>query len=84
MFKKVNEELAHDIFSRIPNLRIHDFFSQKMSYFFVIINSVCNIFDLNRKILPCLKRKQENCVKFVCGFVDSEFVKTSHEHVRRA
>ena len=56
----------------------HNFFSQKMSYFllkdlksvfFVKISSFSNIFDLNRKILPCFKRKKN--VKKIRGFVDS-------------
>ena len=71
------------MFSGIPNLQIHNFFSQKMSWFFngaakglfLKINSFSHIFDLNRKILPCLKRKQKNR-----GFVDSGFLKTCHEH----
>ena len=40
-----------------------------------------NIFDLNRKILPCFKREQENFRaknSWTLGFVDSEFVKTCH------
>ena len=45
--------------------------------FYVKINSFCNIFELNRTILPCYKRKEEKNR----GFVDSEFVKTCHEHV---
>jgi hypothetical protein len=57
------------MFSQILNLRIHDFFSRKMScfllkgaakcVFFVKMNCFSNSFDLIRKILPCLKRKQE-------------------------
>ena len=56
------------MFSRITNLRIHDFFPTKNVLFsfkgaakclFVKINSFSNIFDLIRKILPCFKRKQE-------------------------
>ena len=38
--------------------------------------SFSNIFDLNRKTLLCFKRKQEK-------LVDSEFVKTCHEHVNQ-
>ena len=37
-------------------------------------NSVSNIFYLNRKIIPFF-------VKTIHGFIDSEFVKTCHEHV---
>ena len=51
-----------------------------MSYF-VKMNSVSNIFDLNRKILPHFKGKQEKFGEKIRGFVDSEFVKTCHEHV---
>ena len=50
--------------------------------FFVKINSFCNIFDLNRKILPCFKRKQEKIREKIRGYVDSEFVETCHEHVK--
>ena len=49
--------------------------------FFVKINSFSNIFDLNWKILPCFTRKQEKICGKIRGFVDSEFVKTCHEHV---
>ena len=52
----------------------HDFLPHH-TVFFVNINSFSNIFYLNRKILPCLKRKQKNC-----GFVDSGFLKTCHEN----
>ena len=66
------------IFSRIPNLGIHDFFHKKcflsfegsQSVFLVKISSL----DLSRKILPCFKRKQEKNREFV----DSGFVKTCH------
>ena len=52
------------------------------SVFFVKINSFSNVFDLNRKILPCFKRKQETFrEKKIHGFVDSEFVEACHEHV---
>ena len=54
-----------------------------MSYF-VKMNSVSNIFDLNRKILPHFKGKQEKFGEKNRGFVDSEFVKTCHEHVTSA
>ena len=49
--------------------------------FFEKINSFSNIFYLKRKILPCFKRKQEKICGKNRGFVDSEFVKTFHEHV---
>ena len=47
-------ELAHDIFSRIPNPRF--FFHErscKVYFFFVKVNSFSNVFDLIRKILGC-------------------------------
>ena len=37
-----------------------------------------NIFSLNRKILSCFKRKQENIFEKNRRFVDSEFVKTCY------
>ena len=50
--------------------------------FFVKINSFSNLFFyLNRKILPCFKRKQENFVKKNRGFVDLEFIKAYHEDI---
>ena len=49
--------------------------------YLVKINSFSHIFDLYRKILPCFKRKQEKICGKNRGFVDSEFVKTFHEHV---
>ena len=39
-------------------------------------------FYLKRKILPHLKRKKKDFVKKICGFIDLEFVKTCHEHVK--
>ena len=74
-----NDHVTCDIFSQILNLRIHDFFQEKclvhicilkelQSFFFVKMNSFSNIFDLNRKILPCFKRKQENFPKKIRRF----------------
>ena len=66
------------LFLRIPNLRIHEFFPRKMpwfllkeqeSVFFVNINSVSTICNLNRKILPYFKRELEKfCEKKFRGF----------------
>jgi len=72
-----NQKLVRDIFSRIPNLRIPDFFWQKMScnllrelesVFLMKINSFSNIFDLSRKkTYLVLKEKQEKfCEKKLC------------------
>ena len=38
---------------------------------------LATFFYLNGEILVCLKRKR----KKKCGFLDSQFVKTCHEHV---
>ena len=52
--------------------------------FFLKIKFSSNIFDLNRN-KPCFQREQEIfCEKKNRGFVDSEFVKTCHEHVIRS
>ena len=58
------------------------FFHQKMFCFLLKeIQSFSNIFVLNTKILPCFERKQETFCEKNCGFVDSKFLKTCHEHV---
>ena len=72
------------MFSRIPNLRIHDVlfsFKGAAMCLFVKINSFSNIFDLIRKILPCLKENGEKIMKNINESVNSEFVKACHEHV---
>ena len=46
---------------------------------FVKIKSFSNIFDLNRKIPPCFKRKHGFFLKNIRGFVNLELVKTCHE-----
>ena len=58
--------------------------AELQSVFFVKINSFSNIFDLNGKILPCFKRKQEKIREKEKnhGFVDSEFVEKCHERVK--
>ena len=49
--------------------------------FIVKINSFSNIFGLIRKILPGIKRKKKKIgEKKNRGFIDSEFVKSCHEH----
>ena len=83
--------VARDMFSRIPNLRNPQIFFTKNVLFsfkgaakclvFVKINSFSNIFDLNRKVVPCFKWKQEKCHEKNGGFVDSEFVKTCHKQL---
>ena len=58
-------------FSRILNLRIHDFYYANYIFCLKELQSVCfceknsftNIFDLNRKNLPCFKRKQEKWIR---------------------
>jgi len=83
-----NQKLVRDIFSRIPNLRIHNFFvlfsfkGAAKCLFFVKINSFSNIFDLSRKkTYLVLKENKKIFVKKIRVFLDSEFVKTCHEQV---
>ena len=49
--------------------------------FIVKMNSFSNIFGLIRKILPGIQRKEKKLErKKNRGFIDSEFVKSCHEH----
>ena len=78
------------MFSRIPNLRIHEFFSQFFSCFLLkqgrifLLRSkmLLKLFILKNRHFPGpLRENKTFFVNKIRGFVDSEFVKTCHEHV---
>jgi len=74
------------MFSRIPNLRICDSFFQNLIWF--LLKQGRNFLLTSKKgfkkrhFAAALKENKIFFVKKIRGFIDSEFVKICHEHVR--
>ena len=82
--------LCH-IFTNFESTNAHFFFAKNVLFPFegaakiiVKINSFSNSFISIEKFYLVLKENKHNFVKEIRGFVDSEFVKTCHEHVNRS
>ena len=95
LFDITNTTIGNNIFLRVPNVRIHQFCFLRIICILVSLNRTCKVsffvkinsfsiifFYLNRNILFTFKRNKEKIRKKRCGFVDLEFVKTCHEHVK--